>query len=66
MARTPNVSDEQIIARLTNEGPLTAAQLEVPAARLHRMEHVIVSGRVQTGRRGRPALLFALGDQLEA
>lgn len=61
MARTHAISDEQLIEQLRNsDEPLTAAALGVPAARLKAIEGVVVAGSVQTGRPGRPSLLFSL------
>lgn len=61
MPRTPAVTDEQIVKALRKaRKPQTAAQLGVPAYRLKAMEGVVQSGTVQTGQRGRPALLFTL------
>ena len=61
MARSPRVSDDDIRQQLADAGePLTAAQLGVTTARMKTVEDVVQAGNVQTGSRGRPALLFAL------
>lgn len=61
MARTTDISDEQILKTLGDaDGPLTAAQVGVPSARLKVTKGVKHVGALQTGKAGRPALLFAL------
>ena len=64
MARTQSVSDDQIVEAFRNAaGPLTANDLGlkgVNAGRLKTVPGVVVAGSAQTGKRGRPALLFGL------
>lgn len=64
MARTPNITDDEIRSRLRDADDrglmLTAVEVGVPAARLRKVDGVVVAGHKQTGKQGRPALLFTL------
>lgn len=61
MAHSASISDEQILDQLRKSGgPLTAAEVGVPASRLKVTEGVKQAGAFQTGKAGRPALLFTL------
>lgn len=52
-------SDAQILAKLRRaRGGKTAAQLGTTSQRLSALEGVVRIGTVQTGQRGRPAILF--------
>lgn len=68
MANTKNgPSDAQIISRLRrSRGGLTASQLHTNVNRLREIEGVVEVGRQKTGKAGRPAVLFALAENVEA
>jgi MinD superfamily P-loop ATPase len=52
-------SDAQIVAKLRRK-PKTAADLGVTPSRLRSIEGVVAVGHVETGKRGRPATLWAV------
>jgi hypothetical protein len=56
------ITDNDIIKALVDNGPQTAASLGVSVARLKAAEGVYVVGTQQTGKRGRPALMFGLAQ----
>lgn len=60
MPRSRAISDESLLEQIQAAGAdgITAAALGVPAARVRGLEGVAVVGKVETGRAGRPALLF--------
>lgn len=60
MADTKKVpSDAQLLARLRrSRGGRTAAQLNTTSQRLDALDGVVRVGKVHTGQRGRPAILF--------
>lgn len=60
-------SDAQILARLRRaKSGRTAAQLGTTVNRLRALAGVAEGGRVQTGKAGRPAILFVADEQLSA
>lgn len=60
-------TDAQIISRLgRSRGGLTAAKLGTSANRLRALDGVVVVGKEQTGKAGRPRLIFALAGQPES
>lgn len=66
MAEKKNPSDAQIISRLKRRpGGLTASELHTTSQRLRGIEGVVEVGRQQTGKAGRPAIIFALAQNVE-
>lgn len=58
-------TDAQILGRLRRrKTPATASDLGTTSARLRTIEGVVEAGRVQTGKAGRPAILFTVPEKL--